>query len=37
MKRAEGVAISSDSLGQDLVLKMHDIAQLDAIYIYCGN
>ncbi|CAF0812822.1 unnamed protein product [Adineta steineri] len=29
--------IASDSLGQDLVSEIHDMSQLDTIYIFCDN
>ncbi|CAF0764160.1 unnamed protein product [Adineta steineri] len=33
----QAFVITSGSLGQDLVPKIHGMSQLDAIYIFCGN
>ena len=37
VKNEKALVIISGSLGQDLVQQIHHMAQIDAIYIFCGN
>ena len=37
VKNEKALVITSGSLGQDLVQQIHHMAQIDAIYIFCGN
>ena len=37
VKKEKALVITSGSLGQDLVQQIHHMAQINAIYIFCGN
>ena len=37
VKNEKALVITSGSLGQDLILQIHHMTQIDAIYIFCSN
>jgi hypothetical protein len=37
MENTRALVISSGSLDRDIIRKIHDVAQVDAIYVFCGD